>query len=231
MHLEVLQWAHANGQPFLQDSFILAPIAHAGDIDAVRWARSQAAADGLEMPCLCPYAASGGHLALLQTLHAEGCPLPSAFAYELAAGRGHLEVLQWLRAKGCPWELDRVYLAAANEGRVAVLRWLRANNVIEHSDVQRDRWALHAARYGNREMLAWLRDEGGGFQWSPKLCAAAAAGGRLATLKWLRANGCPWLKDTCGMAVGNGHLRVLRQRLTTTAARGPPTRSATCPHE
>jgi hypothetical protein len=40
--------------------------------------------------------------------------------------------------------------------------------------------------------------------------AYAAEGGHLETLKWARANGCPWGVDTCAGAAKNGHLDILQ---------------------
>ena len=36
----------------------------------------------------------------------------------------------------------------------------------------------------------------------------AAVGGHLKVLQWLRANGCPWDKDTLTIARTRGHLEV-----------------------
>ena len=50
---------------------------------------------------VCSAAASGGHLAMLQWLHAQGCPWDE-WACAYAAEYGHLATLQWLRSHGCP---------------------------------------------------------------------------------------------------------------------------------
>jgi len=44
-------------------------------------------------------------------------------------------------------------------------------------------------------------------------CYAAARGGQLGVLKWLRERGCPWDEFTCEGAALNGHLEVLRWAL------------------
>ena len=46
--------------------------------------------------------------------------------------------------------------------------------------------------------------------WAGRLCAAAAAGGRLALLQWLHQNGCCWDQSTCSGAARRGHLAVLQ---------------------
>ncbi|CAM9795084.1 unnamed protein product, partial [Phaeothamnion confervicola] len=57
--------------------------------------------------------------------------------------------------------------------------------------------------------LQWV--QGGGFSWADAdvdLCGAAASHGRIKTLRWARANGCPW-GDTCCRAAAGGHTEVL----------------------
>jgi len=41
--------------------------------------------------------------------------------------------------------------------------------------------------------------------------SGACWGGQLEVLKWLRANGCPWDKQTCYIAAHGGHLEVLKR--------------------
>ena len=38
----------------------------------------------------------------------------------------------------------------------------------------------------------------------------AAKGGHLEMLQWARANGCPWIEQTCENAELCGHLEVLK---------------------
>ena len=42
------------------------------------------------------------------------------------------------------------------------------------------------------------------------LCEAAAKGGQLEVLKWLRTNNCPWDEGKCNLAAHFGHLKILR---------------------
>jgi len=53
----------------------------------------------------------------------------------------------------------------------------------------------------------WV-ERGGVFD--KKTCRAAAAGGQLRVLQWLRGRGCPWNSETCSAAARNGHLKVLQ---------------------
>jgi len=45
---------------------------------------------------------------------------------------------------------------------------------------------------------------------STRTSHAAAKYGHLGTLKWARANGCPWDETTCEYAASSGHLEVLQ---------------------
>jgi hypothetical protein len=56
-------------------------------------------------------AARGGHLDMLQWLHASGCPRDEGTCAH-AAGAGHLAMLQWLNANSCPWDAETSGLAA-----------------------------------------------------------------------------------------------------------------------
>ena len=67
-----------------------------------------------------------------------------------------------------------------------------------------------AAELGHFEMLKHMHLRGR-LQHKAALCAAAATGGQLERLHWLRANGCPWNEDTCKCAAMNGQLTVLQR--------------------
>eukprot|EP00658_Telonema_sp_P-2_P010382 TRINITY_DN13918_c0_g2_i3.p1 TRINITY_DN13918_c0_g2~~TRINITY_DN13918_c0_g2_i3.p1 ORF type:complete len:275 (+),score=32.19 TRINITY_DN13918_c0_g2_i3:223-1047(+) len=74
------------------------------------------------------------------------------------------------------------------------------------------------ARYGSLEVLQWMRAMGA--HWDHHTVSAAAASGKLATLKWALDNGCPHLHQrargssssdwpTCEAAAAAGQLEVL----------------------
>ena len=119
-HLEVLQWAHANGCPW--DSETCSEAARGGHLEVLQWAR----ANGCPWdPETCSLAAQGGHLEVLQWVRANGCPWDRGTCSGAARG-GHLEVLQWAHANGCPWGTDTCAWAATG-GHLEVLQWARAN--------------------------------------------------------------------------------------------------------
>jgi hypothetical protein len=55
-----------------------------------------------------------------------------------------------------------------------------------------------AAKGGHLEVLQWLR--GNGCEWDAFTRVTAAGGDHLHVLKWARANGCPWDSRTCHWA-------------------------------
>jgi len=65
-----------------------------------------------------------------------------------------------------------------------------------------------AARGGQLIVLKWLRARG--CRWNWKTCEAAAKSGHLGVLRWLRDQGCPWDEHMCDAAARAGRLEVLR---------------------
>jgi hypothetical protein len=89
------------------------------------------------------FAAMGGHLEVLQWLHANDCPWNERTCM-LAARRGHLEVLQWAIENGCPWDEEELYIAAAEKGHETIVRAL----IELGADVNK-------ARYSGATPLKW----------------------------------------------------------------------------
>ena len=65
-----------------------------------------------------------------------------------------------------------------------------------------------AAASGQLGLLKYLR--AGGSKWDKDTCTYAAKGGHLEVLKWARANKCPWDEWTCEYAAEAGHLETLK---------------------
>ena len=65
-----------------------------------------------------------------------------------------------------------------------------------------------AARGGHLETLKWLRSNG--CEWKEETCSSAALEGHLEVLKWARANGCEWNEATCSSAALGGHFDILK---------------------
>ena len=49
-----------------------------------------------------------------------------------------------------------------------------------------------------------------GYGWNSKLCYNAAKYGNIDLLKWLRSNNCPWDNNTCSAAAYAGHFEILK---------------------
>ena len=194
-HLGVLQWARSHGCPWDEDTCTAAAGGFRDEIEDRMFQeyRGPSAAD---------FAATerGGHLAVLQWAHANGCPW-NASACAAAAAGGHLAVLQWLRSSGCPWDMFTCSWAALF-GRLEVLQWARANGC---------HWSMYtfysAAQGGHLPVLQWLHANN--CPCDAYTCALAANAGQLGALQWLRAHGCPWNGATIRYAAARGHTAVL----------------------
>lgn len=75
------------------------------------------------------------------------------------------------------------------------------------------------ARFGNLEILQYIMRRvtppaSAGITWErpESICAAAAAGGHLEVLRWLRAMYCDWDWETTKAAAESGHLHALQVR-------------------
>ena len=102
---------------------------------------------------ICPSAAEGGHLEVLQWARAKGYPWDERTCM-LAAKNGHLEVLKWARAHGCPWD-EWTCACAAENGHLEVLQWARA-----HGCPWDEQTCKLAAEKGHRKVLKWARADG-----------------------------------------------------------------------
>ena len=67
-----------------------------------------------------------------------------------------------------------------------------------------------AARGGHLDVLQWMRSQDPPCPWNTWTCSVAAEHGHLGVLQWLRANGCSWDENTSSYAARRGHLAVLQ---------------------
>jgi len=79
---------------------------------------------------------------------------------------------------------------------------------MERGGVFDDRTCSAAAKGGQLRILKWLR--GRNCPWNSWTCKGAARNGHLEVLKWARENGCDWDSETCSAAAMNGHLETLK---------------------
>ena len=125
-NVELAKWALAEGCPRRGDGdYTMAHFAASyGHLELVQWL---CVAGGFAMDeYVMDEAAAGGNLELVQWLRASGCPGWTSRTCASAAFRGHLELLQWLRANGCPWDKQTTE-SCVQGGHVEVLRWAREN--------------------------------------------------------------------------------------------------------
>ena len=109
-----------------------------------------------------------------------------------AAEGGHLDVIRWLRSKGCPWnELTSNKAAAA--GALESLEFLRRHGC------PFGQASFSAASTGQIKVLEWLRRQGL-LRVEPMTCAAAATGGELECLEYLKSASFPFDRNATLMA-------------------------------
>jgi len=111
-HLEVLEWARANGCPMDVRTYLECALAVPPPSPALSRKLTRTAA-------------MSGRLEALKVLRAGGCDWGVNMC-ATAARNGHFEVLKWCRANGCPWD-EQTCLAAACRGHLEMLEWARAN--------------------------------------------------------------------------------------------------------
>jgi len=156
-------------------------------------------------------------------------------AFTAATKHGHLELLKKFQLDNVL--LEKVQIAAAKGGQLEVLKWCNEFGEVSiwvsdkavlkgHLDVAK--WYLElkgndfsscgltnkAVAEGHLEMVKWLfwlaKFEGGKYISDEWTCAAAAQGGHLEVLKFLRENNCRWNKWVCLAAAKQGHLELLK---------------------
>ncbi|AJF97552.1 ankyrin repeat protein [Pandoravirus inopinatum] len=207
-HLDVLQWALANGCPH-EDRMIYDVAARSGCIDVIEWVHTQGMRGSTH---LWEYAVRSGSLDMLKWVDANNpdhCAHPGVAYYHregivctAAARIGRIDMLEWARARGCAWTA-KTCAAAAGAGHMDVLQRLRAQGCPWDEST-----CKAAARGGHYEVLWWARANG--CPWDARTCKFVAASGRLDVLQRLRADGCPWDAGACSLAAGGGHLDVLQ---------------------
>jgi len=97
-HLEMLQWARANGCRW--DAWTCIYASQNNHLEVLKWARENGCA---WTSWICKFAAKNGNLEMLKWARANGCHW-NKMTCEAALRGGHLELLQWARENGCPEE-------------------------------------------------------------------------------------------------------------------------------
>lgn len=145
----------------------------------------------------------GGQTQTLQHLVDNGCPAPEGkdACACAAATEGGLDVLVWLRERGFDWD-EAVCTTAAARGDLPLLQWIH-----EHGcPWTQDEVFEAAAGGGHINILEWGLESGVVFD--EMTCGAAAKGGSLETLQFLRAHECPWDDSVILLSILKGHCDV-----------------------
>lgn len=236
-HLETLKWLHEKRRPGeVWGHVVCDAAAEQGHLEVMRFAFETCGSlsfHGFDM------AASGGHYecveyALAQTKTALDWNPKRSRAAKRAASNGHIRILELLQKHhfpasfkataaaagaagsdcflflvneaGYPWEERDCLEAAARAGNMDVLRW-----IIDHTDAPHfwDSLLVLVAYEGKAEVLQLAYDtEPLDFN-NAYLCEAAALGGHLELLRWLRSVECPFGSTMLEQAADGGHLHVL----------------------
>ncbi|GLC68265.1 hypothetical protein PLESTF_000668300 [Pleodorina starrii] len=185
-----LQWLRGRGYPLdVADTAVCA-----GNLAALRFLVEQAGVRPTGDQFVVTAAARQGHLAVLQYLHASGCPVDARSVAVGAARAGHLPLVAWAveglgvaPADGADSLLD----CAVESGNLELMIWLHARG-----------WALgpraipsaipSAIQKGCEEALEWLVERGCPFPLGGGAYLPAAHNGDLAMLRCLHRLGCPW---------------------------------------
>ena len=146
-------------------------------------------------PELCPQAAAGGHLQLLQHLRDSDCKWGRTCM--AAARRGHLDVLRYAMDNGCPLydpnaQIQESLLVAATESNnLELVQWLLGQGFLDPtSRVEGVGMAMfNAARNGNLAMIQAL--DTAGCPWDWRMCgeaarAAVSPSAHLELIQWLK---------------------------------------------
>jgi hypothetical protein len=157
-------------------------------------------------PSICDNAAVGGHLELIKWLRSRGVPI-TASAAAGAAQAGHLHVLEWMHEQDpqSGWIRDGAVASGAAFGsHDHILLWFdsiggKYSPEICHIFAAKDRL----------DLLVRARDSG--CEWySDTICRAAARGGSIGVMRYLRGCDCPWDELACAQAARYGHLEMLK---------------------
>ena len=131
-------------------------------------------------------------------------------------------LLQWCARRGLQIEEIDPFDAAmiAKAGDLDMLKYLHENGCLGSETCRRpwdsETWGgaemeghcWAAAAGGHLNVLKWLRQEG--CPWDESTFYYAAIEGHLDILKYAHENGCPWNEKTCSFAAWGGHLEVLK---------------------
>ncbi|GLC35052.1 hypothetical protein PLESTM_000274200 [Pleodorina starrii] len=180
-----LQWLRGRGYPI--DAAAANAAVSVGNLAALRFLVEQAGVRPSD-DRQAEVAVHGGHLAVLQYLHASGFPVNTRLVAKEAARKGHLPMVVWaVEDLGVAPGADSLLDCAAESGNLELMPWLQGRG-----------WALgpeaitKGAASGCEVALEWLVERGCPFPLYGGAYLMAAHNGDLAMLRCLHRLGCPW---------------------------------------
>ncbi|GAB9464698.1 hypothetical protein Gpo141_00002125 [Globisporangium polare] len=208
-HTDVAMHLYEQPQFSLSLGAAIERAAEVGDLEFIKWRvsiipknRSTAPLNSRMLDC----AAGGGHLEVLQWLHAHFPNERPRFALSQAARGGHLNVVKWLHSKRIEGNAAHAMDYAASGGHLDAVKWLHENRAGRCSTLAMD----DAAKNGHLEVLKWLhenRTEG----CSPNALAGACTNGHLEVAQWLFERVTQECDAyTIDNAAAGGHLDVIK---------------------
>jgi hypothetical protein len=160
-------------------------------------------------------AAEAGDLAKLKFLCKEmKCPLNKYDIMMSAVKGGSVPLLKFLAKEGCKIN-DNPFAAAASSGSVPVLDYLFARKGLKCPPDTF--WLPGAARLGHLNVLQWAADRlGDKIVWNRRdICTSAAQSGSIEMMQFLQQRGADLAEHN-----GSSNFPLVKERITTTAARG-----------
>ena len=168
---------------------------------------------------VCNVAVVTGGSETLKVARLNGCEWSSEVSRS-ACEVGDARACQWAYENGCPFD-DSALEAAAFGGHVDIMDWLlktridpnpKTRKLTTREPVSPDYGSplpvAAAAEGGSLRALQWLRNRG--FAWSALACEVAAKEGHVDVLEWCIEHGCPLSSDVSSAAASGGHIHVLR---------------------
>jgi hypothetical protein len=182
-HYELVRWCHEHDCPWDDVAWATYYATKSGNVELMAWILQQPGASLSE--AVMSRAASKGHTAMCQYLHAQQCPWDAGSTRE-AARYGHAELLRWLVDRGCPTSRNArsLCIAAAQGGSLKVLTHLQELGLLNSAPTLTQ--LLNVAASGHKLAVAkWLRAQGA--EW-PAVFSLRPWSGEV--LAWARAEGC-----------------------------------------
>lgn len=156
------------------------------------------------------HAATGGHVNVLEWRKSHTLKADATEVWARAAAAGHLHVLDWLckNQMGGKKYAGSTFVAAARNGKLDTLQWLAVYYATYFHAGGSTEVCSAAAAGGHLDCLKWLRLVTHA-AWNEDVCVSAVRGGHIYVLQWAMANGCPAAVLTSTEAIKQGNLAII----------------------